>query len=40
MSINDLSPSDREALMAARQEEYENFWPGPPLPVGRPTVAV
>ncbi|UXY32385.1 hypothetical protein [Streptomyces sp. HUAS TT20] len=29
MSIKDLPPADREALMAARQEEYENFWPGP-----------
>ncbi|WP_141724599.1 hypothetical protein [Streptomyces niveus] len=28
MSVNDLSPEDRTALVAERQEEYKNFWPG------------
>lgn len=28
MSINDLSPADRRALMAERREEYNSFWPG------------
>ncbi|MDJ0461910.1 hypothetical protein [Streptomyces sp. H27-C3] len=28
MPINDLSPTERKALLAERREEYKNFWPG------------
>ncbi|MFJ7904014.1 hypothetical protein ACIQ6V_26570 [Streptomyces sp. NPDC096198] len=29
MSIDDLSPDARKALLAERREEYKSFWPGP-----------